>query len=101
MLVDVVEGLLNDPVKGRFHGSGKPHSIRRFNGNLQPRTMGHTFRKKLEGTHQSQIIQDGGPQLMRKVPQLLIDVIEMLFDVLEPPARAGIQGRFSIRSSEM
>ena len=49
--------------------------------------MGHTFRKKFDGTHQSQVIQNGGPQLMGKVAQLLIGVIEMLFDVLEARAR--------------
>ena len=70
-------------------GAAKSHSIGGLNGNLQPRTLSHAFRKKLDSTHQSQIVEDRRPQLMRKVAQLLIGVIEMLLDVLEPGARDG------------
>ena len=96
MLVNIVEGFLNDPVKNRLDGKRKAPSVRRLYRNVQPGTTGDTFRKKLNGGPQTQIIQDGRPELVRKVPQLLINIIEMIFDNLEPLLSAGIKVVFDL-----
>src|SRR5947209_20504896 len=85
----IVERLVNDPVRRSCDFLWKAIAVASLDGDAKPRPPRDPFGQEFEGGHKPQIVQDGGTEFVREVPQLLFDLIQKLSNALEAPAALG------------
>ena len=98
---DVRERFLRDAVQGGLD-SGRQRSIDgRLHGDEDSPALRDTVGQKLEGRNQSEVIEDGRPELMREIAQSNLDLVQQAPGVLNPLGHIGRPFGADVRESEM
>src|SRR5579859_74673 len=101
VLDGIVEGLLHDPVKRRFHCRGQTRVVAAGERHIDSGALGHFLGEKLQSREQSQIVQYGRTPFVRQIAQPALDQREHAADLFETSALSGRKLAGGIRHGNM
>ena len=84
---DVVQRFLHAAVERRLHGRRQPPLRRALHLDHQPTAFRHPVRQELQGGQESEVIEDGRPELVGQTPQLAFHLFQEILDGLQARAR--------------